>query len=62
MNIPAFYATLEDPYKDRANGEDHQCQPERNEEACGKSAMTLLPGKSLVNSSRITQATFLLVL
>jgi hypothetical protein len=36
VNIPAFYAALEDPYEDRANGEDRQCQPERNEEACGK--------------------------
>ena len=62
VNIPSSYAALENPDEDRANGKDPQCQPEPNEEACGKPSMALLPGKSLVNSSRITQPAFLLVL
>jgi hypothetical protein len=61
VNIAAFSAASEDPYQHGADGENQQCQPERNEEAGGKPTVAFLPGEQSVNSSRITGPAFLLV-
>ena len=42
VNIAALYAAFEGPYQHRADGENQQRQPERNEQA----------GASVVDSSR----------
>ena len=45
VDIAALHAAFEDPYQHRANAENQQRQPERNEQAGGKPTMAFLPGE-----------------